>query len=271
MTFAVPLVVVFVPLAWWVLTRLIFRVGVVAVPGAAELLHREREQLPAVSRGEGLMLVVFVLTAAAWISRPLLNRVEIAGMHPLAGLSDPGIAVLAALVLFVTPVSLHRREFLMDWSTAVRLPWGLLVLFGGGLALAAALVGTGFSHYFGSLATGLDALPVWGIVMLMTAAVVFLTELTSNTATTATIVPILFAVALGLQLPPLLLIIPATLAASCAFMLPVATPPNAIVFGSNLLSVGQMSRAGIWLNFIAIALITGATYIIIVPALGITL
>jgi sodium-dependent dicarboxylate transporter 2/3/5 len=271
MTFAVPLVIVFVPLAWWVLTRLIFRVGVLAVAGAAELLQREREQLPAVSRGEGLMLAVFLLTAAAWISRPLLNRVEIAGMHPLAGLSDPGIAVLAALVLFVTPVSLHRREFLMDWSTAVRLPWGLLVLFGGGLALAAALVGTGFSHYFGSLATGLDALPVWAIVLLMTAAVVFLTELTSNTATTATIVPILFAVALGLQLPPLLLIIPATLAASCAFMLPVATPPNAIVFGSNLLSVGQMSRAGIWLNFIAIALITGATYIIIVPALGITL
>jgi sodium-dependent dicarboxylate transporter 2/3/5 len=174
-------------------------------------------------------------------------------------------------VLFVTPVSLQRREFLMDWSTAVRLPWGLLILFGGGLALAAALVETGFSHYFGNLATGLDALPVWMIVLITTAAVVFLTELTSNTATTATIVPILMAVALGLGLPPLLLILPAAFAASSAFMLPVATPPNAIVFGSNLLHVGQMSRAGVWLNIVAIGLITGATYIIIIPALGISL
>ena len=192
-------------------------------------------------------------------------------MRPLEGLSDPGIAVIAALVLFITPVSLRRHEFLMDWTTAVRLPWGLLILFGGGLALAAALVETGFSHYLGNLVTVLDALPVWMIVLITTSGVVFLTELTSNTATTATIVPILMAVALGLQLPPLLLVLPAAFAASCAFMLPVATPPNAIVYGSNLLNVGQMSRAGIWLNIIAIVLITGATYIILIPALGIAL
>ena len=271
MMFALPLVIIFVPIAWLVLTRLVFPVDANALPGARELLHKERDQLLPFSRGEVLTLCVFLVTAAAWISRPLLNRMEIAGMRPLEGLSDPGIAVFAALVLFVTPVSLRRREFLMDWATAVRLPWGLLVLFGGGLALAAALVDTGFSHYFGSLMSGLHALPVWIIVLLTTAAVVFLTELTSNTATTATIVPILLAVAVGLELPPLLLILPAAFAASSAFMLPVATPPNAIVFGSNLLSVGQMSRAGVWLNIVAILLITGATYIIIIPALGITL
>ncbi len=271
MMFALPLVIVFVPVAWVVLTRWVFPVSNKALPGAVELLQKERDQLQAFSRGEVLTLCVFVLTAAAWITRPILNRIEIGGLHPLQGLSDPGIAVLAALVLFVTPVSLQRREFLMDWSTAVRLPWGLLILFGGGLALAAALVETGFSHYFGNLATGLDALPVWMIVLITTAAVVFLTELTSNTATTATIVPILMAVALGLGLPPLLLILPAAFAASSAFMLPVATPPNAIVFGSNLLHVGQMSRAGVWLNIVAIGLITGATYIIIIPALGISL
>jgi len=271
MMFALPLVIVFIPIAWLVLTRLVFPVGTQVLPGAAELLEKERDQLPSFSRGEVLTLCVFIVTAAAWISRPLLNRIEIAGMRPLEGLSDPGIAVLAALVLFVTPVSLRQREFLMDWSTAVRLPWGLLILFGGGLALAAVLVDTGFSRYFGNLITGLDTLPAWIIVLLTTAAVVFLTELTSNTATTATIVPILLAVAVGLELPPLLLILPAAFAASSAFMLPVATPPNAIVFGSNLLRVGQMSRAGIWLNFIAIVLITGASYIIILPALGINL
>ena len=271
MLFALPLVIVFIPIAWLVLTRLVFPVGAQVLPGAAELLEKERDQLAPFSRGEVLTLCVFMITAAAWISRPLLNRIEIAGMYPLEGLSDPGIAVLAALVLFVTPVSLRRREFLMDWSTAVRLPWGLLILFGGGLALAAALVDTGFSYYFGNLVTGLNTLPAWIIVLLTTAAVVFLTELTSNTATTATIVPILLAVAIGLELPPLLLILPAAFAASSAFMLPVATPPNAIVFGSNLLRVGQMSRAGIWLNLIAIVLITGASYIIILPALGINL
>ena len=271
MLFALPLVIVFIPIAWLVLTRLVFPVGAQVLPGAAELLEKERDQLAPFSRGEVLTLCVFMITAAAWISRPLLNRIEIAGMYPLEGLSDPGIAVLAALVLFVTPVSLPRREFLMNWSTAVRLPWGLLILFGGGLALAAALVDTGFSYYFGSLVTGLHTLPAWIIVLLTTAAVVFLTELTSNTATTATIVPILLAVAIGLELPPLLLILPAAFAASSAFMLPVATPPNAIVFGSNLLRVGQMSRAGIWLNLIAIVLITGASYIIILPALGINL
>ena len=271
MMFALPLVIVFVPIAWWVLTRIVFPVSDHAVAGVAELLQKERDQLPAVSRGEVLTLFVFFATAGAWITRPFLNRIEIAGMYPLEGLSDPGIAVIAALVLFITPVSLRRHEFLMDWTTAVRLPWGLLILFGGGLALAAALVETGFSHYFGNLVTGLDALPVWMIVLITTGGVVFLTELTSNTATTATIVPILVAVALGLQLPPLLLILPAAFAASCAFMLPVATPPNAIVFGSNLLNVGQMSRAGIWLNIIAIVLITGTTYIILIPALGIVL
>ena len=186
-------------------------------------------------------------------------------------MTDPGVAVLAALVLFLLPVSLRRREFLMDWQTAVRLPWGLLILFGGGLALAAALVDTGFSQYLATRAVGLADLPSWFVVLIVVGVVVFLTELTSNTAITATMVPVLMAVAIGLGLPPLLLIIPATFAASCAFMLPVATPPNAIVFGSGLVTTGQMSRAGFWLNIVGICLITIASYAIILPALGISL
>ena len=271
MRFAVPLVVVFVPIAWLVLTRFAFPVKRGEIPEAAELLQRERDGLAAVSRGELLTFIVFLLTAVAWVTRPLLNNLSFAGFRPLEGLSDPGIAILAALLLFVIPVNFRRREFLMDWATAVRLPWGLLVLFGGGLALAAAFTATGFSLYLGNLFVGLAAWPVWLIVLLVTTLVVFLTEMTSNTATTATLVPILFAVSTALELQPLLLILPAAFAASCAFMLPVATPPNAIIFGSDLVGIRQMSRAGFWLNVAAIGLITLACYMLIIPAFGISL
>jgi sodium-dependent dicarboxylate transporter 2/3/5 len=147
----------------------------------------------------------------------------------------------------------------------------MLILFGGGLALAAAMVGTGLNAYLGSLSTVLEGWPAWAIVLCVTSLVVFLTELVSNTATTATLIPVVLAVAIGMSLPPLLLILPATFAASCAFMLPVATPPNAIVFGSGRLSIAQMSRAGFILNFLAIILITLATYAILLPLLGINL
>jgi sodium-dependent dicarboxylate transporter 2/3/5 len=192
-------------------------------------------------------------------------------MQPLAGLTDSGIAIAAAVSLFLLPADFRKNEFLMDWPTALRLPWGLLLLFGGGLALAAALVATGFSAYLGGLVSGLEGWPLWLIILTVTAAVVFLTELTSNTATTATLIPLLYAASLGLQLPPLLIILPATFAASCAFMLPVATPPNAIVFGSGYLRIAQMSRAGFWLNIAAIGLITVAAYAILIPLLGMAL
>lgn len=192
-------------------------------------------------------------------------------MMPLDGLSDAGIAVTAALLLFVTPVNMGRGEFLMDWETAIKLPWGLLILFGGGLSLAATLDATGFSEFLGNRATVLAFLPTLLIVTLVSAMMIFLTEMTSNTATTATLVPVLYAVAVGLGIDPYLLIIPACIAASCAFMLPVATPPNAIVFGSGLVSVPQMSRAGLWLNLIAIMLIPLLAYAVIMPLLGLSL
>jgi sodium-dependent dicarboxylate transporter 2/3/5 len=270
MRFAVPIVLIFIPVVWFMLTYLIYPVRAEEAEGAAKLLKAERSKLQPTGRGEVLTLLVFVLTAAAWVSRPLLNRLELAGGQPLAGLTDAGIAVIAAVILFVCPVSLQRREFLMDWQTAARLPWGLLILFGGGLALAARLSDSGFSEYLGNLSGGLAGLPVWITVALVITAVVFLTELTSNTATTATLLPVFLAVAIGLQLPPLMLILPATLAASCAFMLPVATPPNAIVFGSGYLSIRQMSRAGFWLNLVAIVLISLATWAIILPTMGVS-
>lgn len=271
MQFAVPLVLVLLPLAWLVLTRWVYPLRVQHLPGAAALLNEQRDALAPPTRGEWLTLTIFVLTALAWVTRPLLNQLSWGGVQPLAGLSDSGIAVLAAMLLFLTPVSLRRGEFLMNWATAVQLPWGLLLLFGGGLALAAALTGSGLTAYLGALAGGLAGWPLWLILLAVIAMIVFVTELTSNTATTATLIPLLLAVGQGLELPILTLLIPAALAASCAFMLPVATPPNAIVFGSGLLRVGQMSRAGVWLNFLAILVLTVFAYAILTPLLGVTL
>lgn len=268
MRFALPLVAVLLPLAWWVLTRWVFPLRQQTLPGAAATLRQQREGLPRPVLGEWLTLAVFLATALAWLTRPLLNAWMIGSGRPLAGLTDAGIAITAAVLLFIVPTNIRRSEFLMNWETAVKLPWGLLILFGGGLALAAALGDSGFSAYLGSLATNLAGWPLWSIVLIITGVVVFLTELTSNTATTATLVPLLLAVAAGLGLPPLILMLPATFAASCAFMLPVATPPNAIVFGSGLLRIGSMSRAGLWLNIAAILVITAFAYAILIPLFG---
>ena len=269
MQFGVPLVVAFVPIVWWVLTRRVYPITTRHIAGIDGLLSALEADVGRMSRAERLTLLIFVLTAAAWVCRPLLNGLEIAGARPLAGLSDAGIAVAAALLLFVTPVDIARGEFLMDWETAIKLPWGLLILFGGGLSLAATLDASGFSEFLGNRANVLAALPVVLIVTLVSAMMIFLTEMTSNTATTATLIPVLYAVALGIGIDPYLLIVPACVAASCAFMLPVATPPNAIVFGSGLVSVPQMSRAGFWLNIVAIALIPLLTFAIALPVLGI--
>ena len=270
MQFAVPLVLIFLPVVWWLLSQVIFRVSNRPIKGVDILLEQLYADLGPMSRAERRTLIIFLMTAGAWVTRPLLGKITFAGVAPLSGLTDTGIAIIAALALFVTPSNLAKREFLMDWSTAVKLPWGLLILFGGGLSLAATLDRSGFSTFLGSQAAILSSLPMLLIIALVTGMVIFLTELTSNTATTATLVPVLYAVAIGLDIDPILLVVPAGIAASCAFMLPVATPPNAIIFGSGLVSIPQMSRAGFWLNLIAILLIPFMAWAVIMPVLGVS-
>jgi sodium-dependent dicarboxylate transporter 2/3/5 len=221
-----------------------------------------------VSRGEWTTLGVFGLASFLWITRPLLEEVAIGGVRPLAGLGDAGIAMLAALLLFVLPVDWRRGRFALDWETTARLPWGVLVLFGGGLSLAAAVQDHGVGDWIGAQVGAFAGLPSVVVVLAVVVAIVFLTELTSNTATTATLVPILAALAPGLGLDPLLLVVPAAIAASCAFMLPVATPPNAVVFGAELVTIPEMSRAGFWLNWIGVGLITLLTYAVAMPLLS---
>jgi sodium-dependent dicarboxylate transporter 2/3/5 len=270
MAFGVPVTLTFLPLAWWLLARKIYPVDRSPREQVAREMSRLHRASGPLDSAQKRTLLVAVLTATAWILRPVLNELTIGGFNPLAGLTDPGIAVISALALFVIPCGTRRKVFLMDWTHAVRLPWGLLILFGGGLSLAAALASTGVSDYLGSRAVGLGALPAPLIIGLVTASMIFLTELTSNTATTATVVPILAALSASLGLEPLLLVVPAAIAASCAFMLPVATPPNAIVFGSGLVTIPQMSRAGLWLNIAGIILVTLMVYMVMVPVLGIT-
>ena len=259
MAVAMPLVVVFLPLTWLLLTRVLYPVPLTRIAGARDLIRDEYGRLGPMQAGEWVTLIVFMLTVGAWITRPWL----------LPGMSDSGIVIIAALALFVVPVNFRQRTFTLNWETAKKVPWGILILFGGGLSLAAAVQANGVAEFIGTAVTAFGgAVPAVVLVLVVVATVIALTELTSNTATTATLVPILAALAPGLGISPYLLIVPAAMAASCAFMLPVATPPNAIVFGSGYLTIPTMCKAGIWLNLIGIILITALAFAVIAPRLA---
>lgn len=246
-----PLMLVFLPVAWWYLTRIAHPVSLPENLDAVAFVRDELATLERMSTPERRVLVVFLLTALAWVFRP-----HIAVLMGLPQLTDSGIAILAALVLFALPAGGWRGERLMNWETAVQLPWGILLLFGGGLSLAAAIASTGLDQYIAANFAGLAAAPLWLLVTVIILVVILLTELSSNTAVANTFIPVLAAVALGIGVAPLPVLLGATLAASCAFMLPVATPPNAVVFGSGRLRIGDMARAGIWMNVIGVLLIS---------------
>ncbi len=267
----IPIVAAFLPLAWLLLTRVLLPPDVErgALQGALRTLRGEA--LGPVSRGEWATFVVFVATALAWVTRPLLVELEVGGVRPFSGLTDAGIAVTAALLLFIIPVDRRRRVFVMDWETARHLPWGILLLFGGGLSLAHAVEANGVAEYLGAQVTGLDVLPPVVLIVLVTSAVIALTQVASNTATAAALIPVLTAVAPALGLHPFGLIVPTAIACSLAFMLPVATPPNAIVFSSGYLPLQEMMRVGAWLNAVAVAVITVVTYAVAMPLLGVDL
>jgi solute carrier family 13 (sodium-dependent dicarboxylate transporter), member 2/3/5 len=250
MKIGLPLVGLLLPLVWLYLTRVAYPVQL-SVPVAAEQeIHAELGRLGPMSRGERIVLVVFSCTALGWILRP-----QISAWTGLEGLSDTVVALCGALALFVIPVNLKQREFALDWDTAQKLPWGILLLFGGGLSLATAISANGVDAWLASGFAGLAGVKALWVLLAATTLIVFLTELSSNTATANTFIPILAAAAVGIGIDPVPVLFAAALAASCAFMLPVATPPNAIVFASGMVTIGQMMRAGFALNLMAIVLI----------------
>jgi sodium-dependent dicarboxylate transporter 2/3/5 len=251
-----PFTLIFLPIAWLLVTYVLFRADIGEIAGGRKYFEEEYRKLGPLTRGEKIVLAVFSLAALLWIFNPLLKPVVIAGMKPFADLSDAGIAMLAALMLFLAPVDPFRGIRAMDWATAVKLPWGVLMLFGGGLTLAAAIEANGVSGFIGNASRGFAALPPILLLLAITAMTVFLSELTSNTAQVATMLPVLAAMAPALGMEPYALIVACTLGASSAYMMPVGTPPNAIVFGTGLVRMPQMMKAGIWLNFAGILVIT---------------
>lgn len=268
MKIGVPLVALFLPITWLLLTRVLHPIRVRSVAAGQRYAQDALQALGPMKRGEWAVLAVFAVTVALWMTLPLLRQISVGGVRPLAGLTDPGIAVLAALALFVIPVEPRESVFVMSWETAVTLPWGILLLFGGGLSLAAAIQANGVGELLGASVSGFAGLPPLVVVVGVTTLMIFLTEMTSNTATAATLIPIFAGLAPGLGVAPMSLAVPAAMAASCAFMLPVATPPNAVVFASQRIPVRAMARTGLLLNLIGIVLISAISWILAGPALA---
>jgi solute carrier family 13 (sodium-dependent dicarboxylate transporter), member 2/3/5 len=264
MLIGVPITLVTLPIVYFVLTRISFRLGRSEVEGMAELVRREKARLGRFSRGEVAVAVVFTLTALGWVFQPLLVRVV-----PL--LSDTTIAIGGALLLFLIPIRARQGEFVMNWEATKKLPWEVLLLFGGGLSLAGNIERHGLSKYLGQLCAGLEGIPVIFAIAMICFGILLLTELTSNTATAATFLPIVAAVALSMGQNPLLFLIPTALAANCSYMMPVGTPPNAIVFGSGLLRLPEMAKAGVLLNLILVPVIVALVWLLAPLVFGVEL
>ena len=258
----VPLVLLFLPIMYLVLSRIVYPIKMKELPGGREFIENQLQKLGSISAPEKRVAIVFICTALLWIFRQLLEEI-------IPGLSDAGIAITAAIALFLIPSGQEQGEKLLEWTHLKHLPWGILILFGGGLSLAMAITTSGLATAIGEAVSGLGTLPIIILILTVILLIIFLTEITSNTATAAAFLPILAPSAIGLGQDPMLFLIPAAIAASCAFMLPVATPPNAIVYGSGKINVAQMSQAGVWLNIIASLLLTIASYTLFAWVFGI--
>jgi sodium-dependent dicarboxylate transporter 2/3/5 len=254
--FGFPISIILLFLCWQYLTRFAFQFKQKQFPGGRAEIKKQLEKLGKISYEEKLILGVFIATALAWISRSFLLKPII------PAIDDTIIAMISAILIFLLPTRNKERR-LLNWEEAVKLPWGILLLFGGGMALAAGFESSGLAKWIGSQMTLLQGVSILFLVLLLIAAVNFLTEITSNLATTAMLLPILYPMALTIEVHPYILMVAATVAASCAFMLPVATPPNAVVFGSGYLRIPDMVKTGIWMNILSIFLLTLFVYFLL--------
>ena len=250
MKLGVPIATFMLFSSWYAITKIVYPVNFIASVETKLQLQNMLNDLGPLSKDEKKVLTIFSLAASAWMFRTLLDN-----FAPFSGLTDAGIAIIAALSFFLIP-SENQKTDLLTWEQANKLPWGLLVLFGGGLSLAASIGSSGLGGWIGQGLTVLENVPSIILILAVATMIIFLTEITSNVATTSTFLPVVGAVAVALGIAPISLTIPVVLAASCAFMLPVATPPNAIVFGSGKLTIPDMIRAGFALNIIGIFLVT---------------
>ncbi|MEM9917412.1 MAG: DASS family sodium-coupled anion symporter [Bacteroidota bacterium] len=255
--FGLPISIFLLFICWRYLTHYAHRFTQTSFPGGRAEIRKQLAALGKISYEEKTVLIVFALTAFAWISRSfLLNKW-------LPDIDDTIIAIIAGVALFLLPAASARKRPILLWEEAVKLPWGILLLFGGGLALAQGFKTSGLAAWIGGQMSLLNGLPLLLLLLILIAAVNFLTEITSNLATTAMLLPILAPLALTIDVHPFILMVGATVAASCAFMLPVATPPNAVVFGSGYLKIYDMVRTGVWMNILSILLLALITYFLL--------
>ena len=272
-----PLVVVFLPLAWFYLVKISLPIKMRELPGGKEIVKKELRELGPLSRAERYTLIWFVLMALGWIFRKNIHAgfLTIPGWSNLFGIEkyvhDSTVAIFVGVSLFLTPVNFKKGIFLLSWEDAKRVPWGILILFGGGIALAQGFQATGLAGWIGHSLAVLKAIPLPVMILLTAVMISLLTEVTSNTAIATIFMPIMAATAIGMGQPPFLLMIVATIAASLAFMLPVATPPNAIVFGSGYLTIPQMFKVGFFLDLLGVIITTIVMYALAIPIFGITL
>jgi solute carrier family 13 (sodium-dependent dicarboxylate transporter), member 2/3/5 len=265
MMFGVPLAVILLGMTWIYLVKVAFPTKIKELPGGKQVIEKEKKALGVPGFEERLIFAVFVFTAFCWITRTFILTKFI------PNLDDTIIAILAGIILFLLPAKSNGETRILAWADAKNLPWGILLLFGGGLAIAAGFKETGLATWIGEQLTLLQGVQFIIVVAMVTALVIFLTELTSNTATATMMFPIMASLALALNVHPYSLMIASGVAASCAFMMPVATPPNAIVFGSGMIKIGDMVKAGFWINIFCIAFITLMIYYALPAVWGIDL
>ena len=254
MTLGVPLAIVMLYSAWLVLTKYVFPTSFITSDETKLYLKNMLNEQGPLSKDEIKISIIFGLTAIAWMLRTVLDNYQM-----FSGLTDAGIAIISAILLFMIPSTSNKGE-LLDWSDSDKLPWGLLILFGGGLSIAAQINSSGLGIWIGEGLSVLSTVPPIFLILAVAALIIFLTEVTSNVATTSTFLPVFGAVAVGIGVLPVSLTVPVCLAASCAFMLPVATPPNAIVYGSGKFTIATMMKAGFALNIIGIVVVTLFAY-----------
>ena len=259
MALAVPLSTVMLALTWYLLTRVLHPCRGLVLAGGAQIISRELRALGPMRREEKQILAVGCCAAALWLSRGFLRDVTLINeLWPAfrTHVHDATIAIVGSVALFAIPTSLRRGTFLLDWDTALKIPWGVVILFGGGLAIAAGFAHTGLAQFIAEQLGVLEGTGLTLFVAIVVLATVFLTEITSNTATATLLVPIMGTAAVAMGYHPFATIVGACVAASFAFMLPVATPPNAVVFGSGSVTIRQMARTGLWINLAGAVLIT---------------
>lgn len=270
MLVGVPLAVIYLVLAWMLLTFVVFKPEMDDIPGGRDLIKKELKSLGKLRGGELGVLVMFLLAALSWITVPLILKelgIDINGI-------DAVIAMSVSLLMFILPAGGRTRQRLITWNEAKNLPWDVLLLFGGGLALSRQFSNSGMSNWIGIQVQNLKTLPILLIVIIVTIMILALTELTSNTATAAAFLPILGGVAMGMGMEGaniMVLIIPAALAATCAFMLPVATPPNAIAYGTGYVRIGDMIKGGLFVGALGLVLIVITVFALAVPVFGLQL